>query len=63
MWMTKKFLLEHRMMEHYEIARTHYGEVLRQIFAEGMPNHALLCETADVSTSEAVWDTKAGEYE
>jgi hypothetical protein len=36
---TKKFLRESMTMEQYNTARSHYGEALRQILEEDVPNH------------------------
>jgi hypothetical protein len=51
---TKKFLRERMSMEQYNTARAHYGDALRQILEEDVPNYEPPRETRDTGTSEAV---------
>jgi hypothetical protein len=51
---TKKFLRETMTISQYNTARAHYGEVLRQIIEEDVPNHEPPSETREASASESV---------
>jgi hypothetical protein len=51
---TKKFLRETMTMAQYSIARAHYGEALRQILEEDVPDHEPPSQAGEASTSEAV---------
>jgi hypothetical protein len=51
---TKKFLRETMVMSQYNTARSHYGEALRVILEEDVPNHEPPSETGNASTSAAV---------
>jgi hypothetical protein len=51
---TKKFLREMMTMAQYNQARAHYGEALRVILEEDVPDHEPPSETRDASASKAV---------
>jgi hypothetical protein len=51
---TKKFLRETMTMDEYSIAREGYGEKLRVIIEEDVPNHEPPAETREASASESV---------
>jgi hypothetical protein len=51
---TKKFLCETMTMAQYNTARAHYGEALRVILEEDVPDHEPTTETRDASTSKTV---------
>jgi hypothetical protein len=50
---TKKFLRETMTMDQYNTARAHYGEALRVILDEDVPNHVPPEETSDGTATEA----------
>jgi hypothetical protein len=51
---TKKFLRETMTMDQYNTARAHYGEVLRQIIEEDVPNHEPPSQAVDANASQVV---------
>jgi len=51
---TKKFLRETMMMDQYNTARAHYGEALRVILEEDVPNHEPPSEAVDADASQVV---------
>jgi len=51
---TKKFLRKTMTMSQYNTARAHYGEALRVIIEEDVPDHEPPRETRDASTSTGV---------
>ena len=56
---TKKFLRETMTMEQYNSARSHYGEALRQILEEDVPNHEPPAANVDAHTSEAASEAQS----
>jgi hypothetical protein len=50
---TKKFLRETMTMSQYNTARAHYGEALRQVLEEDVPNHESPSEAVDANASQA----------
>jgi hypothetical protein len=50
---TKKFLRETMTISQYNTARAHYGEALRVIIEEDVPNHEPPAETQDANTEVA----------
>jgi hypothetical protein len=57
---TKKFLRETMTMDQYNTARAHYGEALRVISEEDVPNHEPPSQAVDADASQAV-HTPTGE--
>jgi hypothetical protein len=57
---TKKFLRERMTMDQYNTARAHYGEALRQVLEEDVPNHEPPSQAGDASASQVVY-TPTGE--
>jgi hypothetical protein len=51
---TKKFLRERMTMAQYNTARAHYGEALRQILEEDVPDHEPPSQAGEASTSTNV---------
>jgi len=51
---TKKFLRETMTMDQYNTVRAHYGEALRVILEEDVPNHEPPSETRDANASKTV---------
>jgi len=51
---TKKFLREQMTMDQYNTARAHYGEALRVILEEDVPDHEPPSEAGEASPSETV---------
>jgi len=51
---TKKFLRETMTMTQYNTARAHYGEALRVILEEDVPNHEPPSQAVDADASQAV---------
>jgi len=51
---TKKFLRETMTMTQYNTARAHYGEALRVIIEEDVPNHEPPSQAVDADASEVV---------
>jgi len=54
---TQKFLREQMTMAQYNQARAHYGEALRVLLEEDVPNHEPPSATRDASASETVHAT------
>jgi hypothetical protein len=57
---TKKFLREHMTTAQYNTARAHYGEKLRQILEEDVPDHGPASKDDQPDASQAA-STPAGE--
>ena len=57
---TKKFLRETMTMDQYNTARAHYGDALRVILEEDVPNHEPPSQAVDADASQVV-HTSAGE--
>jgi hypothetical protein len=51
---TKKFLRETMTMDQYNTARAHYGEALRVILEEDVPDHESPSEAVDADASQVV---------
>jgi len=51
---TKKFLRETMTMSQYNTARAHYGEALRQVLEEDVPDHESPAEAVDANASKTV---------
>jgi hypothetical protein len=58
---TKKFLREHMTMNQYDTARTHYGEALRVLLEEDVPNHEPSSAAVDAHASKVVPEAESPE--